>query len=210
MSEYSGQQKQAVLTALESAAEILISLDLGPASAAALDNWQATDPETKVQAANTFLPFTEILQMFAVLDDDNGAREAYGTLCRLGALGGEKTPYMADVENECEDYLVAEYADIAAGQQRVAPMAYGTRLSDASGPRQALEAQVDSLVAKACDGDRQGVKDAYRSLADAGQRSAVKDVLYYITALQQDVYSYEAVTGNRPTVKAPAAAFQPC
>ncbi len=207
MSEYSGQQKQAVLTALESAAEILISLDLGPASAQALDNWQAADPETKVQAANTFLPFTNILQMFAVLDDDNGARNAYGTLCRFGALGGEATSSMADVEKECEAYLVAEYADIAAGQQRVAPMAYGTRLSDASGPRAALEAQVDGLVAKACDGDRQGVKDAFYALGDADHRGAVKDVLYYITALQQDVHSYEATTGYSPKAKAPALAF---
>lgn len=207
MSEYSGQQKQAVLTALESAADILISLDLGPASAEALDNWQATDPETKVQAANTFLPFTEILQMFAVLDDDNGARNAYGTLCRLGALSGETSSCMADVEKECEAYLVAEYADIAAGQQRVAPMAYGTRLSDASGPRAAVEAQVENLVAKASVGDRQSVKDAFYSLDDESQRGAVKDVLYYITALQQDVRSYEATTGYSPTTKAPALAF---
>ena len=203
MSEYSGQQKQAVLAALESAAAILIPLDLGPASREALENWQATDPETKVQAANTFLPFTEILQMKAVLDDGD-ARRVYGDLCRSGALSGEKTPYMKDVERECDAYLVAEYADLAAGQQNVAPLAFGTRFSDAAGSRTDIGTQVETLVAKAAQGDRQSVRDAFLTSIGTDQQEAVKGVLYHITALDQDTRNLEAANGYSPR------SFQPC
>lgn len=190
MSEYSGQNKQAVLAALESAATILIPLNLGPASRAALENWQATDPETKVQAANTFLPFTEILQMQAVLDGGDATR-VYRDLCRSGALSGEKTPYMDDVARECDAYIVAEYADLAAGQLNVAPLAYGTRLSDSTSGNTELGDQVETLVAQAAQGGRQSVRTMFLSFASPGRQDAVKGVLQHITALDQDVRNLE-------------------
>lgn len=205
MSEYSGKNHQAVLAALESAAAILLPLDLGPASREALENWQATDAETKVQAANTFLPFTEVLQMKAALGEDN-ATSVYRDLCRSGALSGERTPYMQDVEQECAAYLVAEYADLAAGQLNVAPLAYGTRLSDSARGNTEISNQVETLVAQAARGGRQSVRDTFLSFASPVQQDAVKGVLHHITALDQDVRNLERDSGYNVR----GQRFQPC
>lgn len=200
MSEYSGQQQQAVLAALESAAAILIRLDIGPASREALAKWQAGDAEAKAKAADAFAPFTEVLQMQAVLGQGN-AEAVYRDLCRSGALSGEKTTARQEIARECDAFLVAEYADLAAGQQNVAPLAFGTRFSDSLGNRPQIGDQVENLVAQAAQGNRQGVKNVFLSCAEASQREAVKEVLHHITALDQDIRNLEQAGGyslNKP------------
>ncbi len=177
--------KQATLRVLEDASQFLRQFDLGPASIEILNN--ATE-------AKDFAPFAEVLRCHAILDTDAVGTKLFHALNERGAFDAATDASTWEAAKECEAYLVGEYAALVAGQQRVAPLAYGNRLSDclsdisAADPVAGREvcAQVESLVAKAYAGDTQGIKDAFRNSSNQYTRDLVKGALYHVTALEQD------------------------
>lgn len=183
-------QNQATLRVLEDASQFLRQLDLGPASIIILGS--ATSPKS-------LAPFHDVLRCHALLDTDGVGMNLYRGLKNADAFSGARDATTWDVDKECEAYLVAEYACLVAGQQRIAPMAYGTRLSDCLSDINAVDpvagrevsAQVESLVEKAFSGNVQSVKEAFKNSSSQYTRDIVKDILYYVTALEQDAAGHD-------------------
>jgi hypothetical protein len=188
MSEQS--QSKATLRVLEDASQFLRQFDLGPASIIILNS--ATSPKS-------LAPFHDVLRCHALLDTDGVGMNLYRALKNENAFTGPRDASTWDVDKECEAYLVAEYACLVAGQQRVAPMAYGTRLSDCLSDINAVDpvagrevsAQVESLVEKAFSGNVQSVREAFKNSSSQYTRDIVKDILYYVTALEQDAAGHD-------------------
>jgi hypothetical protein len=180
----------ATLRVLEDASQFLRQFDLGPASIIILDS--ATTPKS-------LAPFHDVLRCHALLDTDGAGMNLYRALKNEGAFSGAKDASTWDVDKECEAYLVAEYACLVAGQQRIAPMAYGTRLSDCLSDINAVDpvagrevsAQVEALVEKAFSGNVQSVKEAFKTSSSQYTRDIVKDILYYVTALEHDAAGHD-------------------
>lgn len=180
----------ATLRVLEDASQFLRQFDLGPASIIILDS--ATTPKS-------LAPFHDVLRCHALLDTDGAGMNLYRALQNEGAFSGAKDASTWDVDKECEAYLVAEYACLVAGQQRIAPMAYGTRLSDCLSDINAVDpvagrevsAQVEALVEKAFSGNVQSVKEAFKTSSSQYTRDIVKDILYYVTALEHDAAGHD-------------------
>jgi|GEM_PF-5244661 hypothetical protein len=193
-------QNQAALRVLDDANQFLRQFDLGPASIIILDS--ATSPKS-------LAPFHDVLRCHALLDTDAVGLRLYHALKNEGAFTGQKDASTWDVDRECEAYLVAEYACLVAGQQRIAPMAYGTRLSDCLADINAVDpvagsevsAQVESLVEKAFSGNVQSVKEAFKNSSSQYTRDIVKDILYYVTALEQDAAAHNL--GPQPESRKP-------
>lgn len=210
MTDYRGVSKQAVVQSLQDAERFLRSLNLGPVITEKLDEWVSGDPFTKIQAATDrhevaqamrdtgsskmFPRLGELLRYHALVDTENAGRKVYTDLCRWGGLSAATSTNYSPVDMAQDVYLITEYAKLAEGQLRVGPLAYGTRFCnvlDETRNRQPevaaeLEARVHSLVEKAGKGDDQGIAD---EVLENGLRlrNSVKQALFYITGLSQDV-----------------------
>lgn len=211
MTDYRGVDQTAVCKSLAAAHDFLRQLDLGPATAAKLDGWRndkdslnkistATDSKSMAQAmretgsSNIFLRHAELLRYHALLDTDGVGNRIYTDLCKWGGLSGSMTTSYGPVDQEQDVYLITEYTKNAQGQQQIAPLSYGTRLGNflddvkKRNPDIAaeLESQVQSLVEKAYAKDDKGLADEVLQ-SSLRQRNIVKQGLFYISGLSQDV-----------------------